>query len=171
MSNNYKGIPIIGFVGFSGSGKTTILTQVIKKLKQKGLEIAVIKHTHHHFDIDKPGKDSYRFRESGANQVIVGSKKRFALMVELTQDEPDLNLLMSKLDISKLDLILFEGFKHEAYPKIEVHRKGHSKDWLYPNDAHIIALATDDLTPQSLPLLHLDDINKITDFILAYCLA
>jgi len=167
----YKGIPVLGFVGFSGSGKTTILTQVIERLQQKGLHIAVIKHTHHHFDIDKPGKDSFRFRTSGAKQVIVGSKKRFALMVELEQDEPDLTFLMSKLNLDGLDLILFEGFKHEKYPKIEVHRKGHSKEWLFPDDANIIALATDDTNPKSLPMLPLGNLDKISEFVYSYSFA
>ena len=164
----YKEVPVLGFVGYSGAGKTTILTQVIEKLQQKGRNIAIIKHTHHHFDIDKPGKDSFRFRESGANQVIVGSKKRFALMVELEQEEPNLTYLMSKLDLKELDLILFEGFKHENYPKIEVHRKGHSKKWLFPDDAHIIALVTDELASKELPILPINDMEKILDFVNCY---
>ena len=163
----YKGVPVMGFVGFSGAGKTTILTKVIKKLQQKGLNIAIIKHTHHHFDIDKPGKDSYKFRASGAQQVIVGSKKRFALMVEMVQEEPDLTYLMSKLSLEGLDFILFEGFKHEKYPKIEVHRKAMDKPWLFRKDDSIIAIVTDeDLDASHLPILGLNDVDGILDMVL-----
>jgi len=164
---NYKGVPVFGFVGFSGSGKTTILTKVIKKLHKKGVNVAVIKHTHHHFDIDKPGKDSYKFRASGAQQVIVGSKKRFALMVEMEQQEPDLTYLMSKLELKGLDLILFEGFKHEKYPKIEVHRKAMDKPWLFRDDDSIIAVVTDaDLDVSHLPVLGIYDVDGILDVVL-----
>ncbi len=164
---NYRGVPVFGFVGFSGSGKTTILTKVIKKLQQKGLNVAVIKHTHHHFDIDKPGKDSYKFRASGAQQVIVGSKKRFALMVEMEQQEPDLTYLMSKLELNELDLILFEGFKHEKYPKIEVHRKAMDKPWIFRDDDSIIAVVTDaDLDVSHLPVLGINDVDGILDVVL-----
>lgn len=167
--NNYKGTPVVGFVGFSGAGKTTILAQVIAQLKLKNLNVAVIKHTHHHFDIDKKGKDSYRFRASGANQVIVGSKKRFALMVELDQEEPDLSFLLSKLDLTDLDMILFEGFKHENYAKIEVHRLATQKPWLYPNDNAIVAIVTDDLDVDgSIPIFGLGDLDGVLGFLLGY---
>ncbi|HHB78420.1 MAG TPA: molybdopterin-guanine dinucleotide biosynthesis protein B [Saprospiraceae bacterium] len=162
----YKGIPIIGFVGFSGAGKTTTLTKIIQKFSEKGQNTAVLKHTHHHFDIDKKGKDSYRFRESGARQVVVGSKKRFALMVELEQEEPDLTYLLGKLSLSNLDYILFEGFKHESFIKIEVHRKELGRPWLYPNDPSIVALVTDDESDSStLPVFRWGNIDGLFTFL------
>ncbi len=159
-------IPVLGFTGFSGSGKTTILTQVIRHLEKSGKTVAVIKHSHHRFDIDKKGKDSYKFRASGAQQVIVASQNRYALMVEKKQEEPDLTYLINKLDLEGLDLILFEGFKHENYPKIEVHQKSQERPLLYPKDSFIIALATDDLAhPAPIPILDIHDISSIFEFV------
>ncbi len=161
-------VPVIGFVGFSGSGKTTFLTKVIKTLRGKGFSVAVIKHTHHQFDIDKKGKDSYRFREAGAQQVILGSKRRFVKMVELNEfdPEPSLAMLIEQLDPDTLDFILFEGFKHEPYPKIELNRAAHPKDFMFPNDKHIIALVTDKTPTVPIPIFGLSDIDKVVKFLL-----
>ncbi len=158
-------IPILGFVAYSGTGKTTLLLKIIPLMKQQGLRIGIIKHTHHQFDIDKPGKDSYRLRHAGAQQTLVASRHRWALMVETEQlDEPDLERLLPHFDTDKLDLILVEGFKHEPFPKIEVHRPSLGYSPLFLDDKSIIAIACD--TPPTvanhLPLL---DINKPTEII------
>ena len=115
---------MLGFVAFSGTGKTTLLKQLIPILKARGLHLALIKHTHHQFDIDTPGKDSYELRQAGAEQVMVASRRRWALMVETPNqnDDPPLESLIDHLDTKALDLILVEGFKHAAVPKIELHR-------------------------------------------------
>lgn len=158
-------IPLIGFAAFSGTGKTTLLRQLIPALTSKGLNIAVIKHAHHNFDIDVPGKDSYEIRQAGAQQVLVSSSRLMALMEVQSIDliEPSLSTLIPRLDCSKLDLILVEGFKHEAIAKVELHRCSLDKPLLYPSDQNIIAIASD------LPLdLERDieqlDINNIATF-------
>ena len=126
MNTYNRKIPVIGFVGYSGSGKTTILTQIIHKLSAIDIRTAVIKHAHHHFDIDMPGKDSYVLRHAGAMQTIVASKLRWALMVETPDagQEPVLANLINQVDQTSLDLVLVEGFKQTSYPKIEIHRPG-----------------------------------------------
>lgn len=163
---------ILGFVGFSGAGKTTILTKVIQQLKAKGYAIAAIKHSHHHFDIDRPGKDSFRLREAGADQVIIGSKHRFALMVELNQGkEPNLKILLNQLNINELDFIFIEGFKHESFPKIEVHRPELGHPLLAPTDTDIIAIATNQTSfATNKTILSLDDPTEIVAFILSKAL-
>jgi molybdopterin-guanine dinucleotide biosynthesis adapter protein len=167
MQNTYP--PLVGFAAYSGSGKTTLLTQLIPLLKTKGLRIAVIKHSHHLFDIDQPGKDSYRFRSAGANTVLLASKKRRAIMTELTvENEPRLTEQLEHLNPTQIDLILVEGFKADVFPKIEVHRPDHGKPLLYPNDPSIIAVASDSsLTlPGHLRLLDLNNPPIIANFIL-----
>jgi len=158
---------IIGFAGFSGSGKTTLLEKVIPLLTARGLRIAVIKHAHHKFDIDKPGKDSFRHREAGAGEVLVVSGYRWALMHELVNEaEPGLEELCTRL--SPCDLVLVEGYKYSGIPKFEVHRNVTGHPHLYPDDEHIIALVTD--TPGDIPLPQLD-VNapqQVADFILEY---
>lgn len=173
----YNNIPLLGFAAFSGTGKTTLLEQLIPQLNQAHIQVAMIKHTHHEkFDIDKPGKDSYRLRKAGAKQMLVASAKRWALMVEHDSNEvlqePDLFSLLPQLDINKLDLILVEGFKHEAISKIELHRPSLNKPLLYQNDANIIAIASDheNLHTQypdvlDCPLLDINNIPQITTFI------
>ncbi len=138
-------IPLIGFAAYSGTGKTTLLSKVIPLLKQKGLRIGVIKHAHHHFDIDYPKKDSYILRKAGADTVLIASHKRTAIIIEHPeiQEEPSLADALSKIPQKGLDLLLIEGFKHENYPKIELHREILNKPYLYPNDKNIIAIATD----------------------------
>jgi len=166
MENTHT--PLVGFAAYSGSGKTTLLTQLIPLLKAKGLRIAVIKHSHHLFDIDKPGKDSYRLRSAGADTVLLASKQRRAIMTELTiEKEPRLAEQLEQLNLTNIDLILVEGFKAERFPKIEVHRPDHEKPLLYPNDPSILAVASDiKLTlPQHIQLLDLNNPPIIVDFI------
>ena len=163
--------PLLGFAAYSGTGKTTLLTQVIPLLKAKGIRIGMIKHAHHQFDIDKPGKDSYELRKAGAEQMLIASKKRWALMVETPeqQGDPDLNQMLQQLDQSKLDLILVEGFKHVPFTKIELHRPSLGKTLLFPDDDSIIAIATDaaDLINTPLPLLDINQPEQVADFILS----
>ncbi len=164
-------IPILGFCAHSsGIGKTTLLTQLIPALIEQGLRISVIKHAHHSFDIDQAGKDSYRLREAGAVQMMIGSKERWALMTELSrtphaEDEPSLSLLLSQRDTSLSDLVLAEGFKHEAIPKIEVHRAEMGTPLLADEDANIIAVATDELVNTTKPQIDLNDIPAVATFI------
>ncbi len=138
-------IPFIGFVAYSGTGKTTLLSQLIPLLKNKGLRIAVIKHAHHDFEIDYPKKDSYILRKAGAETILVTSHKRTAIIIEHPEisQEPSLEDALSKIPCKGLDLLLIEGFKHADYPKIELHRKTLNKPYLYPKDKNIIAIASD----------------------------
>ena len=162
-------IPLLGFAAFSGTGKTTLLEQIIPLLKQQGLRIALIKHSHHNFQIDQPGKDSFRLRAAGASPVMLISSHRRAIMTEFaTVQEPRLDDQLQVLDQSALDLILVEGFKAEAFPKIELHRTVMNKPLLYPNDLNIIAIATDTvlLTPNTLTQLDINQPDLIVTFIL-----
>ena len=163
---------MLGFVAFSGTGKTTLLKQIIPLLKARGLQLAVIKHTHHQFDIDTPGKDSYELRQAGAEQLMVASRRRWALMVETPDqvDDPQLDSLIQHLDSTGLDLILVEGFKHEAIPKIELHRPALQKPLLCPEDPDIIAVANDASLNQQidLPVLALNNPEAIADFVLDF---
>ena len=164
--------PLLGFVAYSGTGKTTLLEKLIPALKRRGLRIGLIKHAHHEFDIDTPGKDSYRLRKAGATQVMVASNKRWAIINEndIEQQEPNLAELLQQLDPQRFDLLLVEGFKHEAYPKIELWRQELEKPLLYPQDENIIAFACDGPPPQPLtqPWLDINDISAIADFIIGW---
>ncbi|MDH5180656.1 MAG: molybdopterin-guanine dinucleotide biosynthesis protein MobB [Gammaproteobacteria bacterium] len=164
--------PLLGFAAWSGTGKTTLLTQLIPLLKAKGLAIGMIKHAHHQFDIDKPGKDSYELRKAGAEQMLIVSKNRWALMVETPglYDDPPLDEMVAQLDQDKLDLILVEGFKHAAFAKIELHRPIIGKPLLYPADPSIIAIASDtvDRINTDLPLLDINNPASIAEFILQF---
>ena len=149
--------PILGFAAASGTGKTTLLTQLIPLLKQKGLAVGLIKHSHHNFEMDKPGKDSFRLREAGANPVMLVSSHRRAMITEFfPAAEPRLADQLFAFNALKLDLILVEGFKAEDFPKIELHRAALNSALLYPHDPAIIAVASD--SPLTLPaaLLRLD---------------
>ncbi len=163
-------IPILGFVAYSGTGKTSLLLNIIPLLKAKGLRIGMIKHSHHKkFDIDHPGKDSYRLRKAGAEQMLVASRKRWALMVELENEEleePNLAQLLTKLNQNELDLILVEGFKHENYPKIEVHRPSLNRP-LFHKDDSIIAIACDAPLSEAtdLPVLDMNQPEQVVKFI------
>ena len=168
-------LPLLAFAAPSGSGKTTLLERLIPRLRARGLRVGLIKHSHHSFDIDHPGKDSYRLREAGASQVMVASRRRWALITEHDDDrpEPDLQELLDHIDMSNLDLILVEGFKHEAVPKVEIHRPSLGTAPLYPDNDTIIAIATDAEQPldTDLPQLDLNDIETIADFVVARCLS
>ncbi len=162
-------IPILGFAAFSGTGKTTLLIKLIPILKDKGIRIGMIKHAHHNFDIDTPGKDSYELRKAGADQMLITSRRRWALMVETAEQsgDPDLNEMLQQLDQSKLDLVLVEGFKHVRFPKIELHRPSLGKPLLFPEDDSIIALATEQSMDSNnqIPRLDLNNPEIIADFI------
>jgi len=151
---------VIGLAGWSGAGKTTLLTRVIPQLIAGGLKVSTIKHAHHAFDLDTPGKDSWRHREAGASEVLVASARRFALLHELRdEEEPKLAHLLTRL--SPVDLVIIEGFKFEAHPKIEVHRDANDRPFLHVQDPHILGLVTDGPRPSHLPSAHLDDIPAI----------
>ena len=162
-------VPILGFAAFSGTGKTTLLTQTIPILKHHGVRIGLIKHSHHNFQIDQPGKDSFRLREAGASPVMLVSTHRRAIITEISpEQEPRLDDQLKLLDQSELDLILVEGFKAEQFPKIELHRPSLNKPLLYPNDPNIIAIASDCTleTPDYLIQLDINQPEIIADFIL-----
>ena len=151
---------VIGLAGWSGAGKTTLLTRVIPHLLGKGLRISVIKHAHHSFDVDVPGKDSWLHRQSGAAEVLVSSGRRWALMHELRgAPEPRLPELLKRM--SPVDLVIVEGFKSEPHRKIEVHRAANGKPLLYPDDPAIAGIAADVAVETALPVAHLDDIPAI----------
>jgi molybdopterin-guanine dinucleotide biosynthesis protein B len=151
---------VIGLAGWSGAGKTTLLTRIIPHLLQEGLSVSVIKHAHHDFDVDVPGKDSWRHRHAGAEEVMVSSAKRWALMHELRgAREPRLPELLAKM--ARVDLIVVEGYKSEPHCKIEVHRAANGKPLLFPDDAEIVGIAADVAVETTLPTAHLDDIPMI----------
>ncbi|MGZ5027445.1 MAG: molybdopterin-guanine dinucleotide biosynthesis protein B [Methylobacter sp.] len=161
-------VPVLGFVAASGTGKTTLLAELIPILKQNGLRIGLIKHSHHDFEIDRPGKDSFRLRKAGAESVMLVSRYRRAIITEfIPEAEPRLDEQLKQFDQSELDLILVEGFKAEPFPKIELHRPSLGKSLLYPNDPDIIAIATDVAleTPDYLIQLELNRPETIADFI------
>jgi molybdopterin-guanine dinucleotide biosynthesis protein MobB len=166
-------LPLIGFSAFSGTGKTTLLIQLLPILKAQKLRIGMVKHAHHHFDIDHPGKDSYELRKAGAEQMLIASRRRMALVREYGDDrlEPVLPEVLNALDPSGLDLVLVEGFKDEPFPKIELHRPSMGKPLLYPDDPNIIAIATDAALPEDPArprLLELNDPEAIATFVLAW---
>jgi len=151
---------VIGLAGWSGAGKTTLLTRLIPHFNAEGLRVSVIKHAHHEFDVDVPGKDSWKHRQSGAAEVLVSSTRRWALMHELRgADEPKLPELLSKM--SRVDLVLIEGFKRDPHCKIEIHRAANGKPVLFPDDPAIVGIATDTTLETKLPTVHLDDIKSI----------
>lgn len=165
--------PILGIVASgSNAGKTTLITQLIPELAKRNIRVSVIKHAHHQFDIDHPGKDSYQIREAGAVQTLIASGKRWALMTEMTRtpthtDEADLNTLLKQFNPDYADLILVEGFKYAEIPKIEVFRVGLGKPLLAPTDQNIIAVAADTQLDLAIPTLDLNNISIIADFIMS----
>jgi molybdopterin-guanine dinucleotide biosynthesis protein B len=158
---------IFGFAGWSGSGKTTLIEKLIPRFVGAGLRVSLIKHAHHTFDVDQPGKDSYRHRHAGAAEVLVTSSRRWVLMHELRgAHEPPFEEQIKRL--SPCDLLLVEGFKHAPIPKLEVWRATLGEPLLHPNDPHIVAVATDARVDTRLPLLDLNDDAAVARFILAY---
>lgn len=157
---------VIGFAGWSGAGKTTLLARLIPALIARGHSVSTLKHAHHAFDVDQPGKDSWTHRHAGAHEVLITSATRWALMHEHRgADEPELSALLGHL--SPVDLVLVEGFKREKHAKIEVHRSANGKPVLHPGDASIVAIASDLAWPV-LPSMHLDDIEAVADAVLAH---
>ena len=168
---------LVGFAGYSGAGKTGLVEQVVALLCAQGLRVSVIKHAHHHFDIDQPGKDSWRHRQAGAYEVLIASDQRLALMREFAQPtEPSLHALVAELDPA-VDWVLVEGFKHEDAPKIEVWRQIDARSErpprqpLYPHDPHVVALATDDVAAlpvaPTVPVLDLNQPAAVLQWLLA----
>ena len=162
-------IPILGFSAYSGTGKTTLLRQLIPLLKARELRVSVIKHAHHHFELDFPGKDSYELRKAGADQTVICTTTRMALITEFDEpaDEPELHEIIDMLDTERADIILVEGYKDIQFPKIELHRETLGKPFLYQNDASVIALACDADPPANIgiPVLDINDVNAIAEFI------
>jgi molybdopterin-guanine dinucleotide biosynthesis protein B len=159
-----KDMKVIGLAGWSGAGKTTLVTRLIPYFGDKGLRVSVIKHAHHDFDVDVPGKDSWKHRQSGAAEVMVSSTRRWALMHELCgADEPKLPELLSKM--SRVDLVLIEGFKRDPHRKIEIYRAANGKPLLFPDEPGIIGIATDTKLDTKLPNVHLDDIPAVAAMI------
>ncbi len=158
---------VFGFAGYSGSGKTTLIEQLIPRFVLRGLRVSLIKHAHHLFDIDKPGKDSHRHREAGASEVLITSDQRWVLMHEL-RDEPEPSLHEQLQRFSPCDLVLVEGYKHAPIPKLEVYRPRLGKPMLHPGDCDIVAVASDAPIDTALPLLDLNRPDAIADFIIDY---
>ena len=157
---------VLGFAGWSGSGKTTLIERLLPRLLERGLRVSVVKHAHHAFDVDVPGKDSWRHRQAGASEVLVASAQRWVLMHELRgADAPDLDAHLARL--SPCDLVLVEGYKRAPIPKIEVHRPATGRPLLFPGDPTIVAIATDAPIDAPIPRLDLDDPDAIATFVLA----
>ena len=162
-------VPVIGFSAFSGTGKTTLLVKLLQLFNARGLRVGIVKHAHHTFEIDYPGKDSYELRKAGARQVLIGSRKRWALMSEMPEPPASaLDFYLGHLDLAGLDLVLVEGFKPELIPKIELHRPSLGHPPLYPGDPSIIAVATDDPAAirTRLPVMDLNRPDDIARFII-----
>jgi molybdopterin-guanine dinucleotide biosynthesis protein B len=159
---------IIGLAGWSGSGKTTLLTKVIPSIVARGLTVSTLKHAHHGFDVDQPGKDSHTHRLAGATEVLIGSRRRWALVHELrADDEPPLATLLRKL--SPVDLVLIEGYKKEPHPKLEVHRGAVGLPLLAPGDPAIVAIASDVVLPSAnVPVIALDEVSRIVEVLIRY---
>lgn len=165
-------VPLLGVCAYSGTGKTTLLGRLIPLLKEQGLRLALVKHAHHSFDIDHPGKDSYELRKAGADQVLIASSHRMALIRECSRPsrEPRLFELLPCVDTRELDLILVEGFKHEAIPKIELCRPSMGRPMMHSADPHVIAVASDApiALVRDLPLLDLNRPEEVLQFVLAW---
>jgi molybdopterin-guanine dinucleotide biosynthesis protein B len=159
---------IIGLAGWSGSGKTTLIKKLIPRLIARGIAVSTLKHAHHGFDLDQPGKDSFFHRTAGATEVIISSAKRWAILHELReQPEWDLAALVGKM--APVDLVLVEGFKRDAFPKLEIHRIANGKPLIHPEDPHIVAVASDSALPQAkVPVIDLNDIEAIADLLLKH---
>jgi molybdopterin-guanine dinucleotide biosynthesis protein B len=165
-------VPLVGFAAFSGTGKTTLLLKLLPLLKGAGLRVAVVKHAHHSFEMDQPGKDSFRLRSAGADEMLVAARCRIGWVRECPehQHEPGLQEVLSILDPLRLDLVLVEGFKAEVFPKIELHRPALGRPLLFPEDPSIVAIATDEgelaRDPGKLPRLSINEPAEVAGFIL-----
>jgi molybdopterin-guanine dinucleotide biosynthesis protein B len=160
---------VLGISGYSGSGKTTLIEKLVPLLLKAGLRVSLVKHAHHAFEVDHPGKDSWRHRQAGCTEVLVSSAQRWALMREL-RGEPEPSLQEQLRRLSPCDLVLVEGWKFDPIPRIEVHRSGPDarRPLLFPNDPHVIAVATDEPLQTKLPQFGLDDAQAVARFILAF---
>ena len=159
--------PVLGFAAYSGTGKTTLLVKLLPLMKLQGLRVAMIKQTHHDFEIDKPGKDSYELRKAGADQVVLSSDKRCTVITEYEEPkQPDLGELIKKLDLDDIDLVMVEGFKHLPFAKIELHRSATGKKLIFPEDDSVIAVASDGkLDTGEMPLLNINAPEEVAGFI------
>jgi molybdopterin-guanine dinucleotide biosynthesis adapter protein len=165
----YPAMRVIGLAGWSGAGKTTLVVRLVPELVRRGLSVSTMKHAHHGFDVDQPGKDSYRHREAGATEVLVASGRRWALLHEnRNETEATAAELMGRM--TPVDLLIVEGFKREGHDKLEIHRRETGKPLLYPEDRRIVAVLSDEPLPGCpLPVIGIDDIGAIADFIVAHC--
>lgn len=160
---------IFGLAGWSGSGKTTLMVRLLPALIQRGVTVSTMKHAHHAFDIDRPGKDSYEHRAAGATEVMISSNARWALMHEL-RNAPEATVEELIAHMTPVDLLMIEGFKTHAHPKLEVHRTAIGKPLLCTDDSHVVAIASDVPLPSvRLPRFALDDAEGISDFIVGHC--
>lgn len=158
---------VIGLAGWSGAGKTTVVTRLIPELGRRGVSVSTLKHAHHAFDLDTPGKDSHAHREAGAREVLISSERRWALMREL-RDEPEAELPDLLTRLSPVDLVIVEGFKRQAHAKLEIHRAANGKPPLHPGDPTIVAVASDTAFPDAgRPVIDIDDIQGIAALMLA----
>jgi molybdopterin-guanine dinucleotide biosynthesis adapter protein len=159
---------IIGLAGWSGAGKTTLVAKLIPSITARGLKVSTLKHAHHAFDVDQPGKDSYMHRMAGATEVLVSSQNRFALMHEL-RGAPELSLPQLLAKLSAVDLVIVEGYKRDPHPKLEVYRASVGKPLIHPDDPHVVAIASDMELPQArVPRVSLDDTDAIIDILLEH---
>ena len=159
---------VIGLAGWSGAGKTTLVVRLVPELVRRGFSVSTMKHAHHGFDVDQPGKDSFRHREAGATEVLVASERRWALMHE-NRDQPEPSAAELMRQMTPVDLLIVEGFKREGHDKLEIHRRETGKPLLYPDDPKIVAVLSDEALPAChLPVIDIDEIPAIADFILAH---
>ncbi len=169
-----QGMRVLGLAGWSGSGKTTLVCKLIPALVRRGLRVSTMKHAHHSFDVDKPGKDSYEHRAAGATEVMVSSANRWALMHE-NRDAPEPDVTALKAHMTAVDLLIIEGFKRETHEKIEVYRPSLGQPLLAASDPKVVAIASDAPVPEAaslnggLPVIDLNDIEALADFVVAHC--
>jgi molybdopterin-guanine dinucleotide biosynthesis protein B len=167
MRGRGPALKVFGFAGYSGAGKTTLIENLIPRFVLEGLTVSLIKHAHHGFDIDRPGKDSYRHREAGCTEVLLTSDQRWVLMHEL-RGRPEPRLEDQLAVLSPCDLVLVEGYKASAIPKLEVHRPAHGRPLMFPENPHIVSVASDARIETSLPLFDLNNYDRIAGFVMTY---